>query len=294
MRSSRSRDPEHADVAASLLALLSAVLYGAGDFIGGLTARRISTVATVLLSQFAGLVILIVIVLASPAVTLTRADAIWGASAGLAGGVGVALLYRALAVGSMAIVAPMTAICAVAIPAIADWLGGARLPLRAAVGMGIALAAIVLVSQGKREGATHRRAHIPPGVGTALVSGVAIGCFFLALARTAPGAGLWPLLVARTTSVVLFALLALATRTSMRVAPGAGLLAAAGGILDMFANAVYVIATRGGPLSLIVTLASLYPASTVILARVVLGERLTGPQTAGVLCALVAVAMIVA
>lgn len=280
-------------MAASLLALLSAVLYGAGDFVGGVTARRIGTIATVLLSQFAGLLVLIAVVIVSPAAAITGVDVLWGASAGLAGGVGVALLYRALAIGSMAIVAPMTAICAVAIPALADWLGGARLPPRAVAGMAVALVAIVLVSQGKTEGATRGSAHIPPGVGIALASGVAIGCFFLALARAGSTAGLWPLLAARSTSVLLFAVIALASRTPLRSDVKVGMLAAFGGVLDMVANALYVIATRGGALSLIVTLASLYPASTVILARVLLGERLTRAQTAGVLCALVAVVMIV-
>ena len=269
------------------------MLYGAADFVGGLTARRISTITTVLLSQVAGLLVLVLIVIASPWSGIARSDVVWGMGAGIAGGVGVGLLYRALAIGAMAIVAPMTAICAVAIPSLAEWLGGARLPLRSGVGMALALAAIVLVSQGPRDEAGHGRTRIPPGVGTAFVSGIAIGAFFLALSRTSPSAGLWPLFIARTSSVLLFSMIALVTRTTLHAPARVGMLAAFGGVLDMLANAVYVIATRGGSLSLIVTLASLYPASTVILARFILGERMTHAQTVGVVCALVAVVLIV-
>jgi drug/metabolite transporter (DMT)-like permease len=131
------------------------------------------------------------------------------------------------------------------------------------------------------------------GLGLALLSGVAIGLFYLALAETSPDAGLWPLVAARTTSVALFTVAALTGRHPLRMAPPLAQLVIACGVLDMIANALYLLATRGGPLSVVVTLASLYPASTVILARVVLGERLSGLQVAGVLCALVAVIMIV-
>jgi drug/metabolite transporter (DMT)-like permease len=94
-------------------------------------------------------------------------------------------------------------------------------------------------------------------------------------------------------SASLFALAAFAGRHSLRMEPPLARLVVACGVLDMIANALYLLATRGGPLSVVVTLASLYPASTVILARVVLGERLSGMQVAGVICALVAVIMIV-
>src|SRR6185503_11095629 len=99
-----------------VLALLSAVCYGAADFLGGVTAKRASTLAVVVVSQLAGLLILLAICPLLPAADPTRTDFLWGALAGVSGGGGVALLYRALAIGVMAVVAPTTAVCAVVIP----------------------------------------------------------------------------------------------------------------------------------------------------------------------------------
>jgi drug/metabolite transporter (DMT)-like permease len=103
---------------------------------------------------------------------------------------------------------------------------------------------------------------------------------------------MWPILASRTTSVALFGLAALLTRRSVRL-PGVLGLTLLCGVIDMSANALYLVAARVGPLSVVVTLASLYPASTVLLARVVLGERLNLRQVAGVACALAAIALIV-
>ena len=131
------------------------------------------------------------------------------------------------------------------------------------------------------------------GVGSALASGVAIGFFFLSLARTTSEGGMWPLLVARFVSVVLFAGIALASRSSFRMPAGVAGLVVGAGTIDMLANALYVLAARQGPLSIVVTLSSLYPASTVLLARLILRERLSNWQVTGVVCALAAVVLIV-
>jgi drug/metabolite transporter (DMT)-like permease len=275
------------------LALLSAACYGAADFVGGVTTRRASMLAVVIVSQLAGVLVLLAYLPFGPAVTVTTADLAWGGVAGVAGGIGVALLYRALALGTMAIVAPVSALCAVAIPVLADLAGGARLDRRATAGILLALLAIILISQA-RHAATPQptRAGVPPGLAMALASGVAIGFFFLALARAAAAAGMWPLTAARATSVTLFVALALVTRHRVTMPCRTSWLAAGGGVLDMIANALYVLAARDGELSVVVTLASLYPASTVLLARVVFKERLSTTQIAGVACALVAVVLI--
>src|SRR5678816_672552 len=101
---------------AAVLALLSAVLYGAADFVGGLTSRRASTMAVVFASQLAGAIVLLVILPFLPSASVLASDVVWGAAAGIAGGIGVALLYRGLAIGTMSVVAPTTAVCAVAVP----------------------------------------------------------------------------------------------------------------------------------------------------------------------------------
>src|SRR6266576_3644428 len=196
---------------------------------------------------------------ASPA----RPDVLWGAAAGLSGGIGVALLYHALATGTMAVVAPTTAVCAVAIPVVVSvLLGGRQMPL-AVAGIALGVVSIVLVSQ--QQGGTQPGAGEPglprsrqSGVGTALVAGMAI----------AGGRSLR--MPAQVTALVIFA-----------------------GVMDMLANALYLLATRQGPLSIVVTLSSLYPASTVLLARIVLGARLRPWQVTGVGCALAAVVLIV-
>jgi drug/metabolite transporter (DMT)-like permease len=283
-----------------LLALASALLYGAADFTGGLATRRAATIPVVVISQFSGMVMLALLLPLLPGSAPSRADLWWGVAAGLTGGIGVALLYRALAIGRMAVVAPTTAVCAVAIPVVIATLQGERPGPLAVAGILLGIVSIVLVSQQTEAAAVPaptahapRSYGLPPGVAIALLSGVAIGFFFLSLAQTAPESGMWPILGARVTSVTLFGLAAVVGRMSFRLPRPALSLALGGGIVDMLANAAYLLAARDGPLSLVVTLSSLYPASTVLLARVVLGERLNARQVGGVVCALGAIVLIV-
>jgi drug/metabolite transporter (DMT)-like permease len=280
-----------------ILALGAAVLYGSADFFGGLTARRANTIATVFWSQFVGLVLLALILPFLPAATISSRDWTWGFIAGLTGGIGVALLYRALAVGAMAVVAPTTAVIAAMIPVIFAFVMGERLRPLTLAGVALALVAIALVSRPTSErdadGEKAKPRGFPPGFGLALLSGVAVGIFFLSLARTAMAAGMWPLIAARFSSIGLFGLIAFFSKRTLRMSRSAATTATAGGALDMAANALYMIAARIGPLSIVVTLASLYPASTVLLARFVLGERLSFVQILGIACALGAVVIIV-
>jgi len=196
----------------------------------------------------------------------------------------------------MAVVAPTTAVCAVVIPLMAAMLLGERPGPRTLAGIALAIVSIVLVSQARTSAAPGEHAAacgLRSALGLALLSGVAIGLFFLALARTASSAGLWPLLVARFASVVLSGGAALAAGRSLRMTGPVAAIAIVGGVIDMLANALYLIAVHHGPLSVVVTLASLYPASTVVLALAVLGERLSALQGAGIACALIAVLLIV-
>ncbi len=282
---------------ASLLALGSATLYGAADFLGGLAARRTDTVAVVVVSQFSGMVVLAVMLPLLPDASPAVPDLAWGAVAGIAIGGGLGLLYRALAIGRMAVVAPTTAVCAVVISLIAAVLLGERPGPRTFVGIALAIGSIALVSQAPtrtaHEEVTAAASGPPSGLGLALLSGVAIGIFFLSLARTASTAGLWPLLVARLASVAIFGASAIAGGRSLRMATSVAAIAIVGGVIDMLANALYLLATHSGPLSVVVTLTSLYPATTVVLALAVLGERLSGRQGAGIVCALIAVLLIV-
>ena len=196
----------------------------------------------------------------------------------------------------MSVVAPTTAVCAVVIPVLVSVALGERLAVTTFGGIALAIVAIILVSQsssGKAEPDSEADQRRTKAFLLAVLSGVVIGFFFVALAQTSRQAGLWPLVVARTASVSLFAVMALFAAQSLRIPTAILAIVAAGGALDMLANLLYLVASRSGPLSVVVTLASLYPASTVALARLVLHERLSGRQWVGVACALVAVAVIV-
>ena len=277
-----------------IFALSAALLYGSADFFGGLSARRANTIATVVISQFAGLVLLLGALPFLPAASVSPRDWFWGVCAGVSGGGGVALLYRALAVGTMAVVAPITAVVSAVIPVLFGFAMGERVGLLTATGILLALIAIVMVSQ--QRNASGKRVPtglLPPGVLLALLAGVVVGIFFLSIARTTSASGMWPLLTARFVSVSLFAVVALATGRTLRMRRPASVTATVGGALDMLANVLMMLAVRVGPLSIIVTLVSLYPAGTVILARFVLGERLSFVQNAGIVCAVIAVLLIV-
>src|SRR5919107_5086546 len=225
-----------------LLALGSALFYGAADFTGGLTSRRAGAIPVVVLSQFSGMVLLALLLPVLPPASPSRPDLLWGAAAGLTGGLGVALLYRALAVGVMAVVAPTTAVCAVAIPVVAAVLLGERPVPLAVVGIVLGVISIVLVSQQQPaipdpSGSTPAP-RLASGIGTALASGVAIGFFFLSLAQTNAEAGMGPLVPPRLLSVMLFGAIALAGRRSLRMPRASVALAILCGVVDMLANAL--------------------------------------------------------
>jgi drug/metabolite transporter (DMT)-like permease len=276
-----------------LLSLASAFTYGAADFLGGLASRRANTISVVVVSQAAGMVMVALLLPVLASAAPGRSDWIWGAVAGLTGGVGVALLYRALAVGVMAVVAPTTAVCAVLVPVVIAIGLGERPGVRESAGMVLAVVAIVLVSQSVSGTGTQTATGKQSGLGLALASGILIGFFFLALAHTNAAGGLWPLLAARVVSISLFGAMLGLYRLPVRMPWPVLAIAIGGGITDMLANLLFILASRAGPLTLVVTLTSLYPASTVLLARFVVGERLAPRQWTGVVCALAAIVMIV-
>ncbi len=274
---------------AVVLALASALVYGAADFCGGLASRRAAAFAVVALSQAAGLVALLG-VLPILGGDPTLADLAWGGAAGLAGAAGLVLFYRALAGGVMSVVAPVTALTAAALPVAVGLALGERLPPWAVAGIGLALVAVVLVAAEGGLPTLHgaRRAGLLP----ALAAGAGFGVFFVLLDRTRPEATLWPLVAARSVSVVLVVLLALAVGTSLRVPRPTVVLVVLAGVLDMAANALFLLATQQGQLAITGVLASLYPVSTVVLAQLVLRERLVRVQVAGLAAAAVAVVLI--
>ncbi|WP_283137393.1 DMT family transporter [Rhizohabitans arisaemae] len=275
---------------AVVLATASAAVYGMADFFGGLASKRSPVYAVVAISQIAGVALLVALIPFLPG-SFSPAALAWGALAGLAGGGGLVIFYRALASGVMSVVAPTTAIASAAIPVVYGLITGERPKPLALLGIALAILAVALIS---REPGGGGRVTLAP-VLAALAAGAGFGGFFILLKVAPADAGLWPLLGARFSSIALVVTIALVTARSLR--PGAGSLRviASAGVLDMGANIFYLLAVQqGGLLSLIAVLASLYPASTLLLARYILGERLRLMQMGGVALALGAVGLIAA
>jgi drug/metabolite transporter (DMT)-like permease len=275
---------------AVVLALSSAVAYGTADFLGGLASRRGPVFGVVALAQVAGLVALLVLLpwLGGP---VGISDLAWGAAAGLAGAAGLLLFFRTLARGAMSVVAPITGVTGAAVPVLVGLLGGERIGLWAAVGIALALVAVVLVSAegGLRALGAIRPALLVPALG----AGIGLGLAFVLLDRTADTSGLTPLVAVRLASAVLVVVLALGGRQSLRVGRAGLPLVLLSGMGDMTANALFLLAVhQGGQLAITGILASLYPVVTVALAQLVLRERLVGTQVAGLVAAAAAVVLI--
>ncbi|PZG53260.1 EamA/RhaT family transporter [Spongiactinospora gelatinilytica] len=273
---------------AVVLATACALVYGTADFFGGLATRRSRLLAVVVLSQFSGLVFVAAVLSAMPGSPSVEA-LLWGMVAGVSGTTGLLLFYRALAAGTMSVVAPTTATTSAAVPVLFGLVSGERPALTALAGVVLALAAVLLVSRAPKGAA----ASAPTGpLLSALAAGAGFGGFFILVAQAPHDAGLWPLAGARTVSIALVVVLALITRRTVRPGPGALPIIAVSGVLDMLANMLYLLAAQRGLLSLVAVLVSLYPATTILLARFVLRERLRRLQMGGVVMALAAVALI--
>ncbi|GGL39593.1 DMT family transporter [Planomonospora parontospora] len=276
---------------AVVLATACALVYGTADFFGGLATRRSRVLAVVVLSQLAGLALVAALLPFLPGAPSAAALA-WGMAAGVAGAAALVLFYRALATGVMSVVAPVTAATSATLPVLYGLATGERPQPVALGGIALALVAVVLVSRDSSP-ASAGRAYGP--VLAALGSGAGFGCFFILLARSPGDGGMWPLFGARLASVALIVLLAVATRRTLRPGNGGALrIIVVAGALDMAANVLFVLAEQRGMIALVGVLASLYPASTLVLARYVLGERLNGVQLTGIGATLAAVALIAA
>jgi len=281
---------------AALLALFSAIVFGAGDFFGGTASRRNHVLVVVAVSHVVGL-LLILAVAPWMADEVTLEDLAYGLGAGLFGVVGIGCLYHALGRGPMAFVAPVTAVSNAALPVLWGIGFGERLNVLHLTGVLLGLLAIALVSRSAQatdgDGASPRP--VTSGLlAECLVAGAGFGGFFICMDLTAEATTPWPLVSARVVSAGIALLLLARMRRSPIPRRGEGALAMmVAGLLDMTANLAVLLAVHRGMLSLVAVLSSLYPASTVLLARYVLGERMSRTQLIGLVVALVAVAGIV-
>jgi drug/metabolite transporter (DMT)-like permease len=263
-----------------LLALLTALAYGVGDFSGGLAARRASPLTVTATAHLIGLCGLVVAAAIVGADAVQASDLVRGGAAGIFGCVGVLLLYRGLATGVMAIVSPVSAVIAAAVPVIWGLAGGERPGAAATAGIAVALIAVWLVSQNGPMGRPDRSSML-----VAVGSGLGFGGFFILLSGIGDSSGLWPLAVGRLTSVAFAVALAL-SRAVPVITPRYVLgLAMAAGVLDVTANVTFLLATQEVLLSIVAVIASLYPVATVMLAIFVTHERLSAIQGVGLVMA---------
>jgi drug/metabolite transporter (DMT)-like permease len=273
------------------LGALVALAYGSGDFLGGISAKRLLTVTVLLVSQAFGLGAAVLLV-----VTLRDAPPgahifLLSAAAGVVGVAALGLLFRGLAVGRMSIVAPLSAIGGGVLPVAWGLVRGERPSALALAGVGLALVAAAVVGRGAEEDpapAISPRLELALGAG----AGIGFGVVFILLAESSSGSGMWPVLIARCASVPLLAIVAVVFGMSPRVARTDLAPVAGAGLFDVAANALVVLAVRRGLISLVAPVASLYPATTVVLARFVLHERIGRHRAGGLAVGLVGLALI--
>jgi drug/metabolite transporter (DMT)-like permease len=269
-----------------VLGLISAITFGAADFGGGWTSRRAPLLGVVLGTQIVGMVIAAAIFAARAEPLPSPADLAWSVVAGIAGLVGVTALYRGLAVGRMGVVAPVTGVIGASIPVVVGVLTEGRPSGYVAAGIGLALVAVVLVS--RVPGEHGQRSGIELAVG----AGLAIGVFNTSLGQISDGAAFGPLAVIRLIDVAIVGVAIVAIRRPWRVARNALPAVLLVGVLDMAGNASYLLATQVGELAIAAILSSLYPVSTVVLAALLLRERVTGSHAVGIVTAVAAVVLI--
>jgi drug/metabolite transporter (DMT)-like permease len=278
------------------LALAAGLSWGSADFVGGLITRRLSAATVLLVSQGVGLVFtgFLVVLLGEPIPALRY----WliGVGGGLAASIGLAALYRGLALGPMSIVAPMASLSVIP-PVVVGFLQGDAPAATQLLGMALAAGGVALAvraSDASEPAHATRSQPLASGIGLALTAAVFLGLLVVSLDAAGEGGAAWGVFVIRLTSVPIF-LVAVALSGDRR-RPDRGDLGtlALVGLFDNGANVLFALASQRGLLSLVAVLGSLYPVSTVLLARTFLRERLSPAQSIGVVAAFAGVALIAA
>jgi drug/metabolite transporter (DMT)-like permease len=266
-----------------LLSLAAAVAYGLSDFLGGVVSRRTSVWPVAFTACLGGALSTLVLALVHPG-DPGAADLAWGLVAGIGSGSGTVFLYRGFASGRMGVVAPVSAVGAAVLPAAIGVLVGERPSTLAWLGLVVALPGIWLVA--REPGAEGAGVGLAAGLRDGVLAGLGFGWLFVALGQVPDGAGFWPVMGTQTVScltVVVAALLLGADPVPRQRLEWAGIVA---GLLATVAVVAFLLARQHGLLSIAGVLTSLYPAFTVLLATLVLGERLHCGQAVGLaLCA---------
>jgi drug/metabolite transporter (DMT)-like permease len=275
---------------AIVLALLSSAMWGTSDFCGGTLSRRRPAIAVVTLSSLIGVAAVAVVAAATGRFSAGTGYVGWGLLAAAAGSVGIVAFYQALATGTMGVVAPIAAL-GVVVPVVVGLVQGNRPSVPQDVGIAVAIVGVVLASGPELQRGEDTRSAARPLL-LAVVAAVGFGVVFVALAHGAKSSTAMTLLVMRATSAVVMTGLSVATATSLRFARADIPLLLVVGLFDLGANVTFAYASRHGLLAVVSVLSSLYPAVTVVLARVVHAERLARVQLFGVVGAVAGVVLI--
>jgi drug/metabolite transporter (DMT)-like permease len=274
-----------------LLSLAASSCWGVADFLGGLQSKRVPVAVVLCVVQGAGLVVVLAIILATGEPFPGERAVILSVVAGIGGVVALGCFYRALAIGTMSIVAPISA-TGVTLPVVVGIATGDRLSTIVAVGLAVTFVGVLLASREHHDDA-QRAAAGKLSIALALVAAVGFGSYFAMSDAAADDSVLWLLVLSRIIPVPALALIAWQRGMPPPTGRTARTLVVAG-TLDCGATALYAVANTKGALSIVSVVGSLYPVMTLILARAVLGERIRRLQQVGVVAALAGVAMIAA
>jgi drug/metabolite transporter (DMT)-like permease len=272
-----------------LLALSASLIWGFADFGAGVGARRLPVFVVGAITQAAGLLLAGIVVIAVGRALPSSTQLAWAAFAGLVGVIGLSAFYRALAVGTMGVVGPITATAAV-VPLAYGLARGERPSTLQGIGVGLALLGVIAASLERLPDGGGRRLGL--GVGLALLAALSFGGALIGLSRAASGGVAWATLTMRIVALPIMVAAAFAFRQRAASWPRGRLLLVGAGVGDTGATLLYAIATTRGLLSIVAVLSSLYPIVIVTLARVLLKEKVAPPQLAGVAIALTGVALI--
>lgn len=272
----------------ALLALLAALAYGTSDFAAGVASRRLSAGPVTATVQACGLAAAGVAVLLFPGAGPAVAALGWGAASGIGSAAGTLSLYQGLSAGPMSVVATVSSVLTAVIPAALGVALGDRLSVPAGVGIGIAVLAIGLVSW-QRDAGEGRR--VRAGLGYGVLAGMGFALLLIALDRAGTGSGAWPLVPGQAVSLLLVTPFARGIR-ELPAARGPTALTVGAGLLGGTANLIYLAAAGRGQLAIVAVLTALYPAVTVLLARICLAERWTRLQALGLITAAAAVVLL--
>jgi drug/metabolite transporter (DMT)-like permease len=319
--SDRHREPRRNRTVVTILALAAAILYGTADFLGGVASRRASVFAVLALTVPTGAVVMVAVALlggtpwlsgllghgglGSPTAIGDWSAVGWAALSGVCGAGGLIAFYAGFATAPISVVAPVAALVSAVLPVGVAVAQGERPHASVIAGGLLCLIAIVLVSTQTAQTPEHEARGQPGGsgrgassrllaLGYGAAAGVGFGLFFLFLRNAGQSGVLWPVAISRSAGTVVALAIALATGTRPWRQRGGGVvrIALVSGTLDAAANVCYVLATRAGLFGLAVVITSLYPGTTVLLARFLLGERMRWLQRAGLLLAAVGVVLV--